>query len=234
VNAASILIVTDQPEFARRLTARWQAEREVPALTQVSSDIWNAASASGYDLVIVGPVRDARAAAILRSLAPHSVPALCVASDERESAGLQMDDRERIVLPQQNDWATTVVLVAGESLRRAAAQRRAETAELAVEELRRSAMLGRYMLEMRSGFNDALTSALGNADLLLLEPSWVAPEARESLFTLHRMTLRLNEMLQRFSSLASELQLIEKPSHVETGTPSDSLIGGHSESGALL
>ena len=220
----NILIVTDQPDFARHLTARWQTERHVPALTQVSSDLWDAVNAASYDLVIVGPVGQARASAILRSLDPRVTPALSVAADDQEAARLQMEDRERIVLAQQNDWATTVVLVARESLRRAAAQRRAQTAELIAGALERSATLGRYMLEMRPGFNDALTSVLGNADLLLLEPAWVAPEGREPLRTLHRSTLRLNEMMQRFSSLASELQLIEKESQHETDPTADGLL----------
>ena len=54
------------------------------------------------------------------------------------------------------------------------AQKRAETraraAEFACSALERQAMLGRYMLEMRHNLNNALTSVLGNSDLLLLEP----------------------------------------------------------------
>ena len=42
---------------------------------------------------------------------------------------------------------------------------------------RRHATLGRYMLEMRPSINNALTSVLGNADLLLLEPGQVTGES---------------------------------------------------------
>ncbi len=226
METSSVLIITDETEFARSLTARWQAERHVPTLTQVSSDLWNAASATGYDLVVLGPVREGRSADILRWLDPRLAGALCVAADEREAASLQIENRQRIVLSRQNDWASTVVFVGMETLRRIAAQRRAEKAEQTVQILQRGATLGRYMLEMRPAFNDALTSVLGNADLLVLEPSWLAPEALEQVRTLHRMTLRLHEMMQRFSSLASELQLIEKDSQADTEQASGSLVGG--------
>jgi hypothetical protein len=225
VEVSSVLIITDETDFSRSLTARWQVERRVPAITQVSSDLWSAASAAGCDLVILGPVREGRSAAILQSIDPRQATKLCVASCEREAANLQREHRGSIVLCQLNDWASTVVLVAAETLRRVAAQRRAEKAEQAAQTLQRGATLGRFMLEMRPSFNNALTSALGNADLLLLEPAWPAPKALELVRTVHRMTLRLHEMMQRFSSLASELQLIENDSQDETESAPDSLVG---------
>ena len=78
------------------------------------------------------------------------------------------------------------------------------------------ATLGRYMLEMRPSVNNALTSMLGNADLLLLEPGQISPQCREQIHTIHAMGLRLNEIIQRFSSLAAEMRAIEKESHGET------------------
>lgn len=76
------------------------------------------------------------------------------------------------------------------------------------------------MLEMRPSVNDALTSVLGNADLLLLEPGQATGESREQIQTIHTMALRLNEVMQRFSSLASEMRAGEKESHAETETAS--------------
>jgi hypothetical protein len=72
------------------------------------------------------------------------------------------------------------------------------------------------MLEMRPGINNALTSAIGNADLLLLEPGQLSPGCREQIRTIHAMALRLNEVVQRFSSLAAELRAGEKESQAET------------------
>jgi signal transduction histidine kinase len=227
VETPHVLIVTDEPEFGRQLTARWQTEPRVPALTQVSSDLWNPASASGYHLVILGPLAAHRAAGIVQSFGPAGVLALCVVENDGERAWVEAAHGNSIVVPRQNDWATVVVLLAGEILRRVAAQHRAERAEYAVQSLERRAALGRYMLEMRPAFNDALTSALGNADLLLLESTGMSAEALERMRTLHRMTLRLNEMMQRFSSLASELQLIERD-YGSAAEEDDGLLAGKS------
>ncbi len=220
-----VLIVTDEPEFGRQLTARWQTEPRVPALTQVSSDLWNPASAAGYHLVILGPLAAHRAGPIAETLGPAGVLSLCVVEKESERAAAEAGQASAIVLPRQDDWATLVVLLAGEMLRRVAAQQRAERAEYAVQSLDRRAALGRYMLEMRPAFNNALTSALGNADLLLLDSTGMSAEALERMRTLHRMTLRLNEMMQRFSSLASELQLVERD-YGAAGEEEDGLLAG--------
>ena len=212
----NLLIVADEPEFGRQLTARWQTEPRVPALTQVSSDLWNPASASSYDLLVLGPLARHRASSLVESLGAAEVAALAVVENEREATEVQARHSGSVVLLRQGDWANVVVLTAGQILRRVAAQRRAEAAENAARVLQRRAALGRYMLEMRPALNNALTSALGNADLLLLESTGLRGEALDHVRTLHRMILRMNEMMQRFSSLASELQLSEKASQNET------------------
>jgi len=234
VETPHLLIVSDEPEFGRLLTARWQTEPRVPALTQVSSDLWNPANASGYDLVILGPLARHRVSGILESFGPAGVAAVYVVENEREAAEAGSRNPECVVLLRQNDWLSMVVLLAVQMLQGIAARRRAENAEKAARVLQRRAALGRYMLEMRPGLNDALTSALGNADLLLLESTGLHSEPLDRIRTLHRMILRLNEIMQRFSSLASELQLIEKPSQSETEEENPGLMAGaRSEAGFL-
>ena len=222
----TLLIVADEPEFGRQLTARWQIEPRVPALTQVSSDLWNPASASGYDLLILGPLAPHRAPSVLESLGAAGGAVLAVAENEREAAEVQSRNPSALVVLRQSDWVSVVVLLAGQVLRRTAAQRRTEAAENIAKVLQRRAALGRYMLEMRPALNNALTSALGNADLLLLESTGLRGESLDRIRTLHRMILRMNEMVQRFSSLASELQLIEKPSQIETEEEVSGLMAG--------
>ncbi len=230
----TLLIVADEPEFGRQLTARWQTEPRVPALTQVSSDLWNPASASAYDLLILGPLAPHRALSVRESLGTAGVAVLAVVENEREAAEVQSRDPAGLVVHRQNDWASVIVLLAGQILRRTAAQRRAEAAENVAKVLQRRAALGRYMLEMRPALNNALTSALGNADLLLLESTGLRGESLDRVRTLHCMILRMNEMMQRFSSLASELQLIEKPSQSETEEEFGGLMAGASASADVL
>jgi hypothetical protein len=46
------------------------------------------------------------------------------------------------------------------------------------------------------------------------------PDAREQIRTIHTMALRLNEIMQRFSSVAAEMRAGEKESQAETNTVS--------------
>lgn len=92
-----------------------------------------------------------------------------------------------------------------------------ETVLGAADDVReREAALGRYMLDMRHSFNNALTSVLGNSELLLLEPGALSAQTREQVETIHTMALRLCEVMQRFSSLENEMRFPAGESHSET------------------
>jgi hypothetical protein len=121
-----------------------------------------------------------------------------------------------LVIPRQDGWINTLILISTEALRRAEAEGRAQRAVHQALECQCNATLGCYMLEMRPSVNNALTSVLGNADLLLLEPGQIPAECREQIRTIHTMALRLNEIMQRFSSLSAEMRAGEKDSQAET------------------
>jgi signal transduction histidine kinase len=225
LSPASVLIVSDDPEFARAVVARWQAERHVPEITLASSDVWQSSSAVAYQLVIVGPVRQGKSVSILSAL--QKFPgAACVYVAEKNEANAEVSAEHPgvLVLPRQDAWIETLILVSNEVLRRVDAVERAQRAERTALEGQRFATLGRYMLDMRPSVNNALTSVLGNADLLLLEPGQGTGESREQLRTIHTMALRLNEIMQRFSSLAAEMRAGEKESQAETEAVSHGLV----------
>ncbi len=227
MNHASVLIVSDDTEFARSVAARWQAERHVPEVTLITSDVWRGSSATGYDLAIVGPVRDRKSSEILATL--HSLPnvtSICVCEDEKNVSALQSEFPHLQIIPRQDGWTSTLILVASEALRRVQAVIRAQRAERLAIENQAQATLGRYMLEMRPSVNNALTSILGNADLLLLEPEQVTAECRDQIRTVHTMALRLHEIMQRFSSLAAEMRAGEKESQADTEAVSHRLVPG--------
>jgi signal transduction histidine kinase len=218
---SSVLIVSDDTEFARTVAARWQAERRVPEITLTTSDVWQAAAAEGYNLVIVGPVRDNKISAILTAFnAIPTVAAIYVSTEAKNVPQLAAENPHVLIIPREDGWIGTLILVAGEALRRAAATARAQRAERVSAEAQRNAVLGRYMLDMRPSVNNALTSVLGNADLLLLEPGQIHPDAREQIRTIHTMALRLHEIMQRFSSVAAEMRAAEKESQAETNSAS--------------
>ncbi len=220
MNQPTVLILADDAEFARVVVGRWQSERNTPAFAVVSSDVWNGTNSAPYELAIVGEVRAARLTSILKALDAAAKPVVYVTA----AAPTQVSETHPrfLVLRQQEGWVDNLVLLAGEALRRVEAVARARRAEQACAASQRYAALGRYMLDMRHGFNNAMTSVLGNAELLLLEPKAFTPEIREQIETIHTMSLRMHEIMQRFSSLETELQFAEKKqSQTETNPKAD-------------
>jgi signal transduction histidine kinase len=204
-----VLVISDDTEFAQTLTARWQAERHMPAITVVSSDVWHRAQSRDYELAIVGPVSGGAGKSdgseIVAKLGALT-PVICAMKDENSALSLQSRFPQVLAVPEQDGWIHTLILLASETLRRVEALARAQRAERATQESQAYAVLGRYMLDMRPSFNDALTSVLGNADLLLLDAAPLSTDRREQIRTIHVMTLRLNEIMLRFSSLESEMR----------------------------
>lgn len=213
---ANVVILTDETEFARLLTACWQAERHAPGVTVLTSDLWREQEAPTRDLVVVGPVREGRLTSVLRSLDPSTAVILCVPADSKELGQLRARYPRLVHVPLREDWAQTLLLVAGESLRRAEAVRLARQAERTAAKNENHATLGRYMLDMKHSMNNALTSMLGNAELLLLEPGQLSTQSLAQIKTIHSMALRIHEIMSRFSSLAAEMTEAENASQGET------------------
>jgi hypothetical protein len=101
-------------------------------------------------------------------------------------------------------WPALAGLIGREILLRRQAESHAREAERTCAAAQSEAILGRYMLEMRTNVNNALTTVLGNAELLVLEPGLPATVLAQA-DTIRNMALRLHEVFQRFSSLEKEL-----------------------------
>jgi len=216
VNQETVLIIADDAEFPRVVMTRWQAERTVPAFTLLTGELWNGAKAAAFNLAVVGPLFKNRTATVLEKLESAGAPAIFVSTDGKAIRTVRGNHPRVVTLQQHDGWLDAVVLVASEILRRVEATARAQRAEQAAGAREREATLGRYMLEMRHSFNNALTSVLGNSELLLLEPGALSAQARDQVDTIHTMSLRLREVMQRFSSLENEMRFSEKESQAET------------------
>ncbi len=180
----------DQPEFSRRVTARWQMERTVPTFTLLSGDLWPRFAVDTFDVAIVGDLRREVLSVVLEPLHSTGQPIFCVFQD-RNTMQLVRERWPRIsLLRRDENWLEILVPTASEAVHRSRAESRARAAELACASLDRQAMLGRYMLDMRHNLNNALTSVLGNSDLLLLEPGSLSAPARAQIETIRNMTLR--------------------------------------------
>lgn len=217
MNQETVLIIADDAEFPRVVMTRWQAERAVPAFTLLTGELWNGAKGAAFSLAVVGPLFKNRTTTVLDKLEAAGAPAVFVSTDAKAIRTVRANYPRVLALQQHDGWLDAVVLVSSEILRRVEATARAQRAEHAAGARERDATLGRYMLEMRHSFNNALTSVLGNSELLLLEPGSLSAQARDQVDTIHTMALRLREVMQRFSSLENEMRFSEKESHGETG-----------------
>lgn len=207
---ATVLIIADNADFAHTITARWQAERTVPVFTLMTGDLCPGVSANAFDMAIVGDVRPGVLPSVLTILESTNKPVLFVANDAHMAAMVRETHSRTLVLRQQEGALDALILVATEALRGAVAVARARHAEQAAASNEGQATLGRYMLEMRHTLNDALTCMLGDSELLLAEPGALSAKSREQLETIRYMAIRMHEILQRFSSLETELRYAEK------------------------
>jgi signal transduction histidine kinase len=207
VDQPTVLIISDDADFSRRVTARWQVERTVPTFTLLSGDLWPHFAVDTFDVAIIGDLNREVLSVVLEPLHSTGQP-IFWASQDTSTAQLVRDRWPRItVLRRDENWLEVLVLAACEAVHRSRAETRARAAELACAALECQATLGRYMLEMRHNLNNALTSVLGNSDLLLLEPGTFSAPARAQIETIRNMSLRIHEILQRFSSLEKEMNV---------------------------
>ena len=209
----SVLIISDEPEFAPTIMARWQAERSLPAFLLMTAPMWNESLVNACDLMIMAGIKDV-VPPLFKAVDESGKPALLLASNGLALQSVRSEYPRFMVVREHEGWVDAVVALAAESLRRLDANARARRAEQALAQAEGHAMLGRYMLEMRHGLNNALTSVLGNSELLLLEPGAFSAPVRDQLATIHTMALRIHDVVQRFSSMESEIKFAAK-SHSE-------------------
>lgn len=210
MNHPTVLIVAQDPAVARDIVSRWQSHRSVPSFTLLSTDFPRVDGLGNFDLAIIqaenGHARDwrqsveAMAEAVLHIGSSPEKPAL-----EKTNGG-----SKAIFVERNSDWLNTTILLGAEILRRCELVKRMQRIETNLTSSEKHASLGQYMLDARHSFNNALTSVLGNAELLMLDADRFGADKREQIETIHAMALKLYEMMQRFSSLEAELRFEEK------------------------
>jgi signal transduction histidine kinase len=220
----TVLIVSDDAEFSRAITGRWQVERNVPAFTSMSGDLCQGLDADEFDLAIVGTAPSGTLVQVLSALEVAGKPVVFVCAAQHSAQSMREAQSHAMVLHQREGWLDALVLVASETLRRCDAVTRSCDLEEQNALLQRQATLGVYMLEMRHSMNNALTSLLGNSELMLLEPGTLSASARSQLETIRNMGLRMHEVLQRFSSLEKELKVIDPQQHRDSGMKARSAV----------
>ena len=213
----TVLIISDEVDFSRRITARWQMERTPPAFTILSGDLWPHFAVDVFDVAIVGELRRQLLSVVLEPLHSTGQPIFCVCQDGPTAELVRERWPRTSILRRSEPWLEILVLAASEAVHRSRAESRARAAEFSCAVLERQATLGRYMVEMRHNLNNALTTVLGNSDLLLLEPGSLSAQTRAQIETIRNMTLRIHEIMQRFSSLEKEMNVVAQQAEQDSG-----------------
>jgi hypothetical protein len=219
----TVLILADHPAFAREITANWpqdQSSCHSPGFILLDMGFCDDIEGGQYDLAIVDTSSISKAEGALRrgsgkridvdkalklALIAAAKPAILIHSGSgRESfkaQGLIVEMR-----CEAKTWPALTGFIGREILRRREAELRASEANQLCAAAQADATLGRYMVEMRTHVNNALTTVLGNAELLVNEiglPASIATQAD----AIRNMALRLHEVFRRFSSLEKELNV---------------------------
>ena len=192
----TVLIISDDVDFRHAISTRWHVEKKPPVFV-------NDARAS-FDLAIVGKTD----AVVFDSLRSSGKPVIHVSS----SNGHAHSFPGVISIDQIAGWLDLVISVAQKLLENSGAASELAILSELTSRLEREASLGRYILEMRHSLNNALTSILGNSELMLMDTQSIPPSARFQIETIRNMGMRMNEILQRFTSLQKEMQLAQPQS----------------------
>lgn len=217
-NSSTVLILSSDPAFARKVTGNWPAASETPEFIVLKEDLCHELRRDAFDLAVADVPAGTKRETLTPVLASIGKPAILIGANQPHSgaaSGGCGTEGQLFFLPRElAAWAAVAGLLGREILRRGQAEFRARESERLRTSAEAEATLGRYMAEMRHNVNNALTSVLGNAELLLLEPGLPAAVLAQA-DTIRNMALRLHEIFQRFSSIEKELSAVARESGKE-------------------
>jgi signal transduction histidine kinase len=199
----TVLIVSDEVELADAIRSHWQAAGNATSFVMKTS---SECGHDNFDLAIAGGLQEP--AAVLETLRETGKPVIHVSRLKGGTPKLT----GVVSLPEAPGWTELLAIVVREVLERERTAAELTRALEANSQLQHQASLGRYMIDTRHNVNNALTSILGNCDLILLDEQELPGTVKNQVETIRNMGMRLNEIMQRFSSLEKEMQLMEQQS----------------------
>ncbi|MGA7081269.1 MAG: hypothetical protein WBQ43_04860 [Terriglobales bacterium] len=222
----TVLILASNPAFSREIAAHWPGNSDSDSghceveFTVLDQDFSSALAGSHYDLAIADASSEQTKKGKRQPQAPNQnlkpylaaagKPAIILRSG-RTRDFYRLHGHVLELRREPGIWPALTALLGREILRRRQAESRAQEAEKICAAAQAEATLGRYMVEMRTNVNNALTTVLGNAELLAHEPGLPATVVAQA-DALRNMALRLHEVFQRFSSLEKELTVAARES----------------------
>ena len=122
MDLATVLIVSDDVEFSRAITGRWQSERITPTFAFMGGDLCQELDGDAFEVAIVGGVRPGGLPAVLQALDP--VKPVLLICDETQNIRSSGSLPRIMVLRQSEGWLDALVLIVSEALRRSEAVKR--------------------------------------------------------------------------------------------------------------
>ncbi|MGH9528375.1 MAG: hypothetical protein ACRD2S_00480 [Terriglobales bacterium] len=231
VDKPTVLIISNDAEFSRVIVARWKSARTPPTFMLMTADLCPGLKSENFDVAIVGGLPPDAWPSVMKTLQSCHKPILVVRnSDTPVTRNTDNNSRLMSLTRTDDNWVDAATLILSECLRHIQAAATIQHLEHKAASLTRDAALGRYILEMRHSLNNALTSVLGNSELLVLEPETLAPldqKVRSQIDTIRNMALRIHEIMQRFSSLEKELNVAEKQAANENKSKTQAAVAGN-------
>src|SRR5207245_4049801 len=97
-----VMIVSDDADFSRAVTCRWQTERSVPAFTLMGGDLCHGFDGDAFQLAIVGCIQPTATEAVLKALEPVGKPVLFV-SNAAQAAQAVRNTHPRVMVLRQHE-----------------------------------------------------------------------------------------------------------------------------------
>lgn len=197
-----VLVVSDDPEFVDSIVQVWRRRSRVPDFAVAG--LRGAGKLPESAVAIVdGPQ------ALVRL--PDEVLLAIVVTGDEPLPDVSGQGWRILQVRRGPGWADIAAELSSEIMFRAEAQQRVAEVEHRLLESQRFAALGHFISEARHGLGNALTSVLGNSELLLMQSGpALQEEFHGQLQTIHAMSLRIYETLQRLTSLDMEMQVAER------------------------
>jgi signal transduction histidine kinase len=213
VSEPVVLVISETPGFFQTILDRWQLDPNLPLPTAMRRALCGKLAANSFDLAIIEGWAAHELEALLAHLEPHGKALLVLVSDAPTAELVFTIAPSALVVQQAVCSIATLLLVAAQVVQRIQAVARLRVAEEALVMRDGNALVGRYITEMRHTINNALTSVMGNSELLLFEPGALSAHHRSQIETIRTMSIRIHEIMQRLGSLETEMKWMEQQKH---------------------
>lgn len=192
-----VLVVSEDPGFADALLQSLQAAGSVPEFEVIRPET------SGELPVSCVAVLDG---VQWLSRLSSEVSLIVAVSSSEPMPRCTCTARRVVHLQRSTGWAEIAAALASENVLLTGALQQVEEMKSRMRGLERFSALGRFFAGEQHGLANALTSVMGHTELLLTEAG-ISDDVRHKMGTVHAMSLRIYDALQRLSALDRKLQM---------------------------